>query len=157
MMGKKKIYVVKLTVQEKNHLKNLVSSGLEKARKLTRARILLKANEGWIDNQICDALDVSRPTVERIRKKYAEGGLDHALNRKPSSQIYEQKIDGRSEAHLIALVCGEPPKGYSRWTLELLSDHLVKLEEVTFESLSPETIRRTLKKTGLSLGKNNNG
>lgn len=156
-MGKKKRYEVKLTPDEKSHLENLVSSGQEKARKLTRARILLKAHEGWIDKQIGSALDVGSATVERIRKKYSEAGLEAALNRKKSCRTYERKIDGRIEAHLIALVCGDPPQGYARWTLQLLSQHLVDLKEVDLDSVAPETIRQTLKKTNLSLGRPDSG
>lgn len=156
-MGKKKIYEVKLSQEEKNHLENLVSSGEAKARKITRARILLKANEGWFDHQICSALDVGSATVERIRKKYSELGLDAALNRKKSTRIYEQKIDGRTEAHLIKLVCSDPPAGYARWSLKLISERLVQLEEVDLDSVAPETVRQALKKTNLSLGEINSG
>lgn len=157
----RKRYYVNLSAEERNHLENLVSSGTEKVRKLTRARILLKADEGWTDGEIVNALDVSRPTVERIRARYATGSLTDALERRPSSRQYERKLDGRgpegSPAHLVALVCGEPPAGHSRWTLRLLSDELVKLEAVEVESISHETIRQVLKKTSLSLGKTNNG
>lgn len=153
----KKIYEVKLAVDERNHLENLVSSGTEKARKLTRARILLKADDGWNDERISQALDVSRPTVERVRTKYATGDLATALERRAPSRHYERKLDGRAEAHLIALVCGEPPAGRSRWTLRLLRDELVNLEEVDVESISHETIRQVLKKMNLSLGRINSG
>jgi hypothetical protein len=153
----KKRYEVELTSDERNHLKNLTSSGSENARKLTRARILLKADEGWQDEEIVQALDVSRPTVERIRMKYATGDLATVLERRPSSRAYERKLDGRGEAHLVALVCGSPPAGRSRWSLRLLSDELVKLEEVEIESVSHETIRQVLKKTNLSLGSVSSG
>ena len=156
-MGQKKIYEVELTIAEINHLENLVSSGEEKARKLTRARILLKAHHGWTDKQISEALDVGSATVERIRKKFSEGGLDTALNRKKSSRVYEKKIDGRAEAHLIALVCGDAPQGYSRWTLKLLSERFVELEAVNFDSVASETVRQTLKKINLNLGKQSSG
>ena len=153
----KKLYNVKLTSDERNHLENLLSSGTEKVRKLTRARILLKADDGWKDEEIVAALNVSRPTVERVRMKYATGDLANALERRPSSREYERKLDGRAEAHLVALVCGVPPAGRSRWTLRLLSDELVKLEEVEVESVSHETIRQVLKKTNLSLGNTSSG
>ncbi|MBS1250093.1 MAG: hypothetical protein MAG431_01682 [Chloroflexi bacterium] len=145
-MPRKKMYEVNLSEKERDHLINLVSSGTEKARKLTRARILLKADEGWIDKDISEALNVGRATVERIRKKYFEGDLAKAINRKPSSRQYERKIDGKVEAHLIALSCGEPPKGYADWSLRLLADRLVKLEQVDIESISHETVRQVLKK-----------
>ncbi len=91
-----------------------------------------------------------RATVERIRKQFVEEGLDAALGPKPNQRVFERKMDGKAEAHLIALACGAPPEGRSRWTLRLLSDRLVVLEHV--ESVSYETVRRTLKKTNLSLG-----
>ena len=156
-MGRKKIHEVDLSLAERNHLKNIVSKGIEKARKLTRARILLKADEQWSDQEISDALDVGIATVERIRKKFASEGLEAALNRRKSSRQYESKVDGQAEAHLTALACSTPPEGYSRWTLRLLADRFVQLEQVEIESLSYETVRRVLKKTNSSLGERNNG
>lgn len=156
-MGRKQIYEVKLSQSEQDHLGNLISRGKEKARKLTRARILLKANEGWSDPEIVRALDVGTATIERVRKQYVDEGLDSALNRKPTSRQQERKIDGAAEAHLIALACSEPPAGSARWTLQLLADRLVALEQVAIESVSKETVRRALKKTSLSLGRINNG
>lgn len=153
----KKMYEVKLSGDERNHLENLISCGQAKARKLTRARILLKADDGWKDDEITQALDVSRPTVERVRAQYVTGDLATALERRAPTREYERKVDGRDEAHLVALVCGAPPAGRSRWTLRLLSDELVKLEEVAVESVSHETIRQVLKKTNLSLGNINSG
>jgi len=145
-MPRKKTYEVELAQSERDHLENLVSTGVAKARKLTRARILLKADEDWTDDAISQALDVGMATVGRIRRKYADGGLNNALNRKPSSRQYERKIDGKTEAHLVALVCGKAPEGYARWTLRLLADRLVRLEQVKIESVSHETVRQALKK-----------
>jgi transposase len=142
----KKIYKVSLPENERNHLINIVSSGTEKARKITRCRILLKADDDWRDQDISEALNVGRSTVERIRKKFFEKGLAYAINRKPSTREYERKIDGKTEAHLIALSCGDAPKGYDRWTVRLLADRLVKLEQVEIESVSYETVRQVLKK-----------
>lgn len=153
----KKLYEVKLTDAERKHLENLISSGIEKVRKLNRARILLKADDGWKDAAIAQALDVSRPTVERVRAQYVTGDLATALERRAPTREYERRLDGRAEAHLVALVCGAPPAGRSRWTLRLLSDELVKLEEVEVESVSHETVRQVLKKTNLSLGNMNSG
>jgi transposase len=153
----KKIYAVELSASEREHLENIVSTGTEKARTLTRARILLKADEGWTDPQIQAALDVSRPTVERVRRKYVMEGLKAALNRKKPDREYERKIDGRDEAHLIALVCGDPPEGDAKWSMRLLADRFVALEQVEVESVSHETVRQVLKKTNLSPGKTNNG
>jgi transposase len=146
-MGRKQTYPVHLTEAERDHLKNLVSTGMEKARKLTRARILLKADEGWTDPEIAQALDVGISTIERIRKRYATEGVESALNRKPTRRVYERTIDGATEAHLIALVCSDPPAGHARWTLRLLADRLVQLEQVEIESVSHETVRQVLKKT----------
>ena len=147
----KKIYKVILSAQERDHLINLVSSGAEKTRKITRCRILLKADEGWIDQDISQALDVGQATVERIRKKYFENDLEYAINRRPSRREYERKIDGKIEAHLIALSCGVAPKGYSKWTVRLLADRLVKLEQVEIETVSHETVRQVLKKNNKAL------
>jgi len=147
-----KKYKIKLEKSEREHLENITSSGTEKARKLTRARILLKANEGWTDQQIQEALNVSRPTIERVRKNYVEKGLAAAINRKASSRQYERKLDGREEAQLIALVCGPPPEGRARWSLRLMAEKLVALEQVEIETISHETVRQVLKKTNLSPG-----
>ena len=156
-MGKKKTYEVNLTTVERNHLENIVSTGVEKARKLTRCRILLKADKDWTDKAISNALDVGTATVERIRKQYAEVGLDAAINRQPSKREYKRKMDGQAEAHLIALACGPTPEGRSRWSVRLLSDKLVELEQVDIETISHETVRQVLKKTNLSLGRINSG
>ncbi len=156
-MPRKKVYEVNLSESERNHLDNLISTGVEKARKLTRARILLKANEGWTDKQIHRALNVGQATVGRVRKRYTAGGIEAAINRKPTTRQYQRVIDGQAEAHLIALVCGDPPEGYARWSLRLLSERLVALEQVEIDSVSHETVRQTLKKTNLSPGRTNNG
>jgi transposase len=131
--------------------------GTQKVREVKRAQILLKADDGWTDIQIADALTVGRATVERIRKRYAEQGLAAALHDKKRNRVYERKMDGEVEAHLIALVNNPPPSGHKRWTLRLLADQLVRLEEVPIDSISYETIRLTLKKTNLSLGDERNG
>ncbi len=156
-MGRKQVFEVNLSQAERKHLKNLVSVGTEKARKLRRGRILLKADEEWTDKQISEALDVGQSTVGRVRKRYAEEGLEVALNRRPTRRQYERKIDGKAEAHLIALVCGDAPEGYARWSLRLLSERLVSLEQVEIGSVSHETVRQALKKTTSSPGRTNNG
>ncbi len=148
-------YFVSLTTEERVYLEKLVSSGNASARKLRRARILLKSDcsEGrpnWTYEAICDAFDVNAVTVTNIRKAFSEGGLEKALNRKKPEREYEHRLDGYAEAHLIALTCGDAPEGYDRWTLRLLQDRFIKLEIV--ESVSHETIRTTLKKMNLSLG-----
>ena len=156
-MGRKKEYPVTLDQAEQDHLKNLVSTGVESARKLTRARILLKADEDWIDDEIVRALNVGRSTVARVRRRYNESGFEYALNGKRPDRVYERKVDGAVEAHLVALVCGEPPAGHARWTMRLLADRLVQLEPVELDSISHETVRQILKKTSLSLGKSRGG
>lgn len=148
-------YFVKLTSEERQYLEKLVSSGHAPARKTRRARILLKSDcsEGgpnWSYEAICEALDVNSMTVANVRKAFAEGGLEKALNRKKPEREYEHALDGAAEAHLIALACGAAPDGYERWSLRLLRDRLVKLEIVS--DVSHETIRTTLKKRRLSLG-----
>ena len=150
-----KRYRVTLTDEERQDLQKLVSVGKGAARKLMRARVLLSADEadgrpGKPDAEIAEALSCGRATIERVRKQFVEEGLAAVLQPKPSTRVYERKMDGRAEAHLIALACGAPPAGRSRWTLRLLGDRMVGLGHV--ESLSHETVRRTLKKTNLSLG-----
>ena len=148
-------YFVRLSSEERQYLEKLVSSGNAQARKTRRARILLKSDcsEGgpnWSYEAICDALDVNAMTVANVRKAFAEGGLEKALNRKKPEREYEHALDGNAEAHLIALACGAAPDGYERWSLRLLRDRFVKLEIVS--TVSHETIRTTLKKRRLSLG-----
>jgi transposase len=138
-----KKYIVKLEADEREQLLELTSKGEIGARKMKRAQILLKADEGWKDKDIVAALDTSRPTVERIRKRFVEGGLVKALHDdpRPGGRI---KVDGRAEAHLVALACSDAPEGHDHWTLRLLAEKLVELDVV--ESISHETIRRHLKK-----------
>jgi len=148
-------YFVKLTSEKRSYLEKLVSSGSAPARKLRRARILLKSDcsdEGpnWTYEAICAAFDVNSLTVTNVCKAFAEGGVEKALNRKKPEREYQHRLDGEAEAHLMALACGEAPEGYERWTLRLLQERFVKLEIV--ESVSHETIRTTLKKKKLSFG-----
>lgn len=140
-----KKYVVKLTDDERQHLVDLTSKGSIGARKMKRAQILLKADEGWKDEAIVTALNTSRPTVERIRKRFVQGNTDKALNDDPRPGGAKVKLDGRAEAQLIALVCSDTPDGHARWTLRLLADRLVELGVV--ESISHEGVRQVLKKT----------
>ena len=147
----KKKYPVILNETEREELKRLIAAGTAPARKLTHARILLKADQspegpGWVDEQVAEAVEVSQPTVSRVRKQYVEEGLEAALNRRPPNRPYQRKLDGEQEAHLIALACSEPPEGQARWSLRLLADKLVELEIVE-EEISYQTVRRTLKKT----------
>lgn len=146
-----KKYLVTLTPEERPQLHKLVSAGKRSARTLTRARILLQADQAdggpaWEDARIVQALGCGLRTVERIRQRFVEEGLDAALNHKPQERpSRERRLDGAAEARLIALACSKPPQGRARWTLKLLADKLVELEVV--ESVSDETVRRVLKKT----------
>ena len=142
----KKKYIVKLTVEEKEELRGLLSSGKDRARKLTRARILLKSDDGCTDRTICEALGVSRPTVERTRRRFVEEGFEASLSHRSPRRDYERRLDGNAEARLIALACGSAPEGRERWTLRLLAQRLVMLEQVDVESVSYETVRQVLKK-----------
>lgn len=151
----KKKYNVTLTQEERRMLREMVSRGKAAARKLTHARILLKADSsdggpGWNDAAIAEGLDVGRATVERVRQGFVEDGLEAALERRKPRREYRRKLDGDGEAHLIALACSKAPEGRSRWTLRLLADRMVALEQV--DHLSYETVRDVLKKTNLSLG-----
>lgn len=154
-MAKK--YIVTLTEEERAHLRGMLSCGKEGVRKLTRARILLKADENWADKVICEAFDVSPSTVERVRRRFVEEGLEAALNRRPTVRRYARKLDGRAEAHLIALACSKPPAGRKAWTFRLLAEQLVVLEQVDVDSVSHETVRQVLKKTKSSPGKKSSG
>jgi transposase len=156
-MGRPQQHEVQLTTEERNYLMDILSGGTAKVRKLKRAQILLKADDGWTDQQIADALNIGWATAGRIRKRYAEQGLEAAINDKKRNRVYDRKMDGEVEARLTVLASSKPPIGRERWTLRLLADRLVALEEVPFDSVSYETIRRTLKKTNSSLGKRKNG
>ena len=146
-MNKK--FIVRLSVEERSQLEALIARGKAAARKLTRARILLKADcndlgPAWSDEQIRVALDVGPITVHRVRRAFVEGGLEGVLVRRPVPRR-PRMLDGEHEAHLIALACGSPPAGRRRWTLRLLADRMVELGHIG--SVSHETIRRMLKKT----------
>lgn len=150
-----KTYRLKLTETERAELERLIARGKGAARVLTHARVLLKADEGvagprWTDDMIAEALEVNRSTVERVRVRCVEEGIEAALRPRPSRQLRLRKLDGAQEAHLVALACSKPPRGRGRWSMRLLADKLVELEIV--EAISYETVRRTLKKTRSSRG-----
>ena len=150
-----KKYIVTLTDPERALLRKLISSGKGAARRLVHARVLLKADHGLPDHTIGDEVEVSRTTVERVRKRFVEEGFAAALDPRRPEKTREHKIDGEVEAHLIALACGSPPSGRARWTLRLLASKLVELEYV--EEISHETVRRALKKTNWHPGARNSG
>ena len=147
-----KKYFVNLSQEEKQELETLKSSGKSRARVQTRARVLLLCDEhsDWSDKKVAEALLCSIPTVERTRKRCVEESFEDALYDKKRNRIYERKLDALAEAHLVTLACSKPPEGRSVWTMQLLADELIALNFV--ETLSNETVRRTLKKTKLSHG-----
>ncbi len=150
-------YKVTLAQEERNQLTEITRTGTHAARKVIHALILLNVDRGQynteqqINEEICKVLKIGMRTIDRVKKRFVEEGLDAALKMAPTSRGYDKLVDGDMEAHLIALACSEPPKGYARWSLRLLSDKLVELRIA--DSISYETVRRTLKKTNLSLGK----
>jgi transposase len=150
----RKKYLVTLTPEERQHLTGLVSAGKRSARTITRARILLKADQAdggpaWDDARITEALGCGHRTVERVRERFVERGLEAALAHKPQDRPSRPRtLDGAAEARLIAVACSQPPTGRARWTLKLLADKLVELEVV--DAVSDETVRRVLKKTSSS-------
>jgi transposase len=151
-----KKYRVKLSEEQRRQLEQEVKAGKRPAHQLTHARILLKADEGeygpgWSDEQIREAVEVSVPTIERVRRRFDEHGLEDAITRRPQPERpSKRKIDGEQEAHLIALCCSQAPDGYERWSMRLLADKLVQLGYV--EQVSYKTVWETLKKTNSSRG-----
>jgi len=139
-MAKK--YIVTLLDDEREKLLKLIGSGTAKARTTSRARILLKADEGWQDKEISQALNVSIPTVERVRRRFVFEGFEACLRSRRSKRVYSRKLDGEQEARLVVLVCSSPPEGYARWSLRLLADQVVQMK-IT-DSISHETVRQVL-------------
>jgi len=146
-----KRYVVRLEAEEREQLQRRVSVGKGAAARLMRARVLLQADQsergpGWTDALIAEGLGVTTRTLEHLRRRFVEEGLEAALSRKPPCRpSKERRLDGAKEAKLVAICCSRPPEGRRRWTLSLLADRLVELNIV--ESIGRETVRRTLKKT----------
>ena len=140
-----KKHVVDLSDEDRRTLEWFISTGERKAEDNTRARILLKADDGLTDFRISEHVGCHWKTAYNTRKTYAERGLA-AIHRRKSDREYEVKMDGKAEAHLIKLACSEPPDGRSRWTLHLLADELVTFDEIDFTSISHETVRQRLKK-----------
>ncbi len=156
-----KKYKVTLTKEEREKLEALSSKGKHAAQTILNALVLLACDEGKyqkkrsINEEIARILTVSMKTIDRVKKRFVEEGLDMALTGKPSTRIYSRKADGDLEAHLIALSCSKAPQGYQRWTLRLLADKAVELKYI--DAISYETVRRVLKKTSLSPGSNTAG
>ena len=140
-----KKYVVELREGEQKMLQRIIRSGKHTARKIRWAHALLKADDGWTDDKISEALDISLPTIQRIRQRFVEDGLEVALGaRTHKPRPYAQRLDGKQEAQLIALACSKAPEGQTRWSLRLLTERIVQLGFV--ESVSHETVRKVLKK-----------
>ena len=152
----RKKYIVTLTDQERSSLEELTTKGKAAAYKVNHARILLLADTnreeggGWKDLHISEALNISISTIERVRQRLVESGVEAALSRKAQKNRQLPRLDGKQEAHLIALTCSSPPEGQGRWTLRMLADRMVELGYV--EAVCHETVRQTLKKTNSSLG-----
>jgi len=144
-----KRYRVDLNDEERAQLEGMLRKGRTAARRLTRARVLLSAAEDRQDHDTAAAVRCSIPTVARIRRRFVEGGLEYALSERPRPGA-ERLLDARAEAHLIALACSTPPDSRPRWTMQLLADRLIKAAIV--ESVSDETVRRTLKRGRSSRG-----
>ena len=134
---------VRLMPEERNQLEHMVRAGMNSARVTTRARILLKTDEGWSAPKVAQALDVAEGTVFRIKRRFAEDGLDGTLRDRTQAHRH-RNLDDRAEAHLIALACSPTPEGHDHWNLRLLADRMVGLGVV--ESLSHEAVRLHLKK-----------
>ena len=149
-------YTVKLTKNEVEELMIIINKGYHTSLTFRTAYILLNCDDGKYsqkvsNEQISKVLKVGMRTIDRVKKKFIEEGLEACLERRPTSRIYEPKIDGDVESKLIALCCSEPPKGFAKWSLRLLADKMVELKYV--ESISHVTVRSVLKKTNLNLGK----
>jgi len=145
---------VTLSESERASLQTCIHTGKANARTFTRARVLLKAAEGWTDQQICEAFDISRNTSIRVRQSYLEGGLEAVLHDK-RQQRYRQALTGGQAAHLLAITCSPAPTGHDHWTMRLLAGKAVELGFV--EAISPETIRQLLKKMNSNPGNTSNG
>lgn len=153
-------YTLKLTKPEVDELNKIISKGSHTSKAFRVAYILLNCDEGKYsakvtNEQISQVLRIGMRTIDRVKKHFCEDGLEAALGRRPTSRVYERKVDGDVEAKLIALCCSDPPEGFSKWSLRLLADKMVQLEYV--EDISHVTVRSILKKTNLSPGRRKDG
>jgi transposase len=150
-------YAVDLTDIERAKLREIISKNKAKRSTIMNAYILLKADRpcGWTNTDIAAAYEVSTKKVEQLKKRFVDEGFEAALYRKPVTNAHRRKMTGDEEAHLIALYCSQAPEGHERWTLRMLADKMVELDII--DSVSHETMRRTLKKMNLNLGKRQNG
>ena len=156
-----KKYIVTLTEEERKTLSDIASKGKQRSQKILNALILLGCDKGDYQTEhstnedMSRVLQISMRKIDRVKKRFVEGGLDAALEKRTGNRIYAKKADGDFEAHLIALSCSEPPEGFARWSLRLLADKVVELNYI--DSISHETVRRILKKTRSSLGNKRDG
>ncbi len=145
----RKKYVVTLSQDERAQLRSVLRKGHASARRIARAQILLLADEGHGDAAIATHVHVGALTVHRVRKRYAEAGVEAALGERPRPGG-QPKLDGKQEALLVALTCSEPPEDRPKWTMQLLADRMIAIGAV--DTISDETVRRVLKKTSSSRG-----
>lgn len=156
-----KKFTVTLSKEEHAELKQIASRGKHRSQKVLNSLILLGCDEGEhqerrsTNEEICRVLKTSMRKIDRVKKRFVVDGLYVALNGRKGSRVYAKKADGDFEAHLVALSCSEPPKGFVRWSLRLLADKVVELDYI--DSISHESIRRILKKTNSNLGKTKGG
>ncbi len=148
------LYRVNLTRSERQQLLDIARKGKSSARKVKRSLILCKADQGLTDQQVSQALLVGPSTVSRVRRRFVQEGLESALKERPRPG-QRRKLDGKQEAHLVAVACTPAPEGRAHWTMQLLADQVVELEFA--DSISPETVRQVLKKTNLNRGRRRNG
>lgn len=154
-------YVVTLTEPERKLLRDIVQRGSHKSRKVLNALILLNCDRGAFQDRrnknedVASVLKIGMRKIDRIKKQFVQEGMDVALNGRKSQQLYRKKVDGEVEAHLVALSCRKPPEGHARWSLRLLANKAVELHYI--DSISYETVRRTLKKTKSSPGEKSAG
>jgi transposase len=153
-------YTIHLSKAEREELKKIINKGSHTSQTFRAANILLNCDQGKYghkrtNEQISKVLNVGMRTIERVKKRFMEEGMEATLERRPTSRAYEVKADGDVEARLVTLCCSEPPAGYAKWSLRLLADKMVELKYI--ESISYETVRRVLKKTNLSPGKSKAG
>jgi len=151
-------YTIKLSKEEVEELTSVINKGSHTSQAFRTAYILLNCDKGDYSTDIdiknadiCKILKVGERTIDRMKKKFIEGGFDSVLERRPSSQMYKRKVDGDLEAKLVTLCCSTPPEGFSKWSLRLLADRMVELNYVDY--ISHVTVHDVLKKTNLSLGK----
>jgi hypothetical protein len=156
-----KKYIVKLSKDEREDLRDITYKGKHKSQKILNAQILLGCDEGEFQTErstnevIARVLGTSMKKIDRVKKRFVMGGIKATLTKQKGSRIYKKKADGDFEAHLVALSCSEPPEGYARWSLRLLADKVVELQYI--DSISHEAVRGILKKTKLNHGKKKDG